>query len=95
MNLEMFVTWIVVGLLTGWLLGLVLKHGGYGRISDAILGLAGSGAASTLASAFGAPSEAGRGAMAVVAFVGAAVASCRARPPSVRVEEAFRHFRLI
>ncbi len=69
----MSVTWIVVGLLTGWLLGLVLKHGGYGRISDAILGLAGSGAASTLASAFGAPSEAGRGAMAVVAFVGAAL----------------------
>jgi hypothetical protein len=29
-NLEMFVTWIVIGLLTGWL----LKHGGYGRISD-------------------------------------------------------------
>ena len=72
MNLELFVTWIVVGLLTGWLLSFVLKHGGYGRISDAILGLAGSGAASTLASAFGA-SEAGRGAMAVVAFVGAAV----------------------
>jgi uncharacterized membrane protein YeaQ/YmgE (transglycosylase-associated protein family) len=33
-NLEMFVTWIVIGLLTGWLLGFVLKHGGYGRISD-------------------------------------------------------------
>jgi uncharacterized membrane protein YeaQ/YmgE (transglycosylase-associated protein family) len=69
----MFVTWIVVGLLTGWLLGFVLKHGGYGRTADAILGLAGSGAASTLASAFGAPSEAGRGAMAIAALVGAAL----------------------
>jgi uncharacterized membrane protein YeaQ/YmgE (transglycosylase-associated protein family) len=45
-NLEMFVTWIVVGLLTGWLLSFVL---------------------------FGAPSEAGRAAMAVAAFVGAAL----------------------
>jgi uncharacterized membrane protein YeaQ/YmgE (transglycosylase-associated protein family) len=69
----MFVTWIVVGLLTGWLLGFALKHGGYGRISDAILGLAGSGVASTVASAFGAPPKAGRGAMAVAAFVGAAL----------------------
>ena len=61
----MFVTWIVVGLLTGWLLSVVLKHGGYGRMSDAILG--------TVAAAFGAPSEAGRGAMAAAAFGGAAL----------------------
>jgi uncharacterized membrane protein YeaQ/YmgE (transglycosylase-associated protein family) len=72
-NLEMLVTWIVVGLLAGWLISFVLTDGGYGRISDAILGLAGSGAASTVASALGAPSEAGRGAMAVAAFVGAAL----------------------
>jgi uncharacterized membrane protein YeaQ/YmgE (transglycosylase-associated protein family) len=69
----MLVTWIVVGLLAGWLISFVLTDGGYGRISDAILGLAGSGAASTVASALGAPSEAGRGAMAVAAFVGAAL----------------------
>ena len=73
MNLEMFVTWIIVGLLTGWLMSFVLTDGGYGRISDAVLGLAGSGAASTVASALGVPSEAGWGAMAVAAFVGAAV----------------------
>jgi uncharacterized membrane protein YeaQ/YmgE (transglycosylase-associated protein family) len=72
-NLEMFVTWIVVGLMTGWLISFVMKDAGYGRIWDAMLGLAGSGAASTVASAFGAPSEAGRGAMAVAAFVGAAL----------------------
>jgi uncharacterized membrane protein YeaQ/YmgE (transglycosylase-associated protein family) len=51
----------------------VLTDGGYGRISDAILGLTGSGAASTVASTLGAPSEAGRGAMAVAAVVGAAL----------------------
>jgi uncharacterized membrane protein YeaQ/YmgE (transglycosylase-associated protein family) len=69
----MFVTWIIVGLLTGWLISFVLTDGGYGRTSDAILGLAGSGVASTVASALGAPSEAGSGAMAVAAFVGAAL----------------------
>jgi uncharacterized membrane protein YeaQ/YmgE (transglycosylase-associated protein family) len=72
-NLEIFVTWIVVGLLTGWAISFVLTNGGHGRISDAILGLAGSGAASMLASALGVPSGAGRGGMAIAAFVGAAL----------------------
>ena len=72
MNLEMFVTWIVVGLLAGWLIS-VLTEGGYGRISDAILGFTGSGAASTVASALGAPSEAGRGGMTVAAVIGASL----------------------
>jgi uncharacterized membrane protein YeaQ/YmgE (transglycosylase-associated protein family) len=73
MNVEMFVTWIVVGLVTGWSISFVMKDGGYGRIGDALLGLAGSGAVSTAASALGAPSEAGGGAMAIAAFVGAVV----------------------
>ncbi len=73
MNLEMFVTWIVVGLLAGWLISFVLTEGGYGRISDAILGFTGSGAASTVASALGAPSEAGRGGMTVAAVIGASL----------------------
>jgi uncharacterized membrane protein YeaQ/YmgE (transglycosylase-associated protein family) len=72
MNFEMFATWIVIGLLTGWLAGFVMKDGGHGRIWDVVLGLAGSGAASSFASAFGAPSEAGGVGMAVVAFIGAA-----------------------
>jgi uncharacterized membrane protein YeaQ/YmgE (transglycosylase-associated protein family) len=72
MTLEMFVTWIVVGLLTGGSFSFVMKNGGYGRILDVILGLAGSGVASTVVSALGVPSEAGRGAMAMAAFVGAA-----------------------
>jgi uncharacterized membrane protein YeaQ/YmgE (transglycosylase-associated protein family) len=68
----MFVTWIVVRTACR----LAARFGAEARrlraISDAILGLAGSGAASTLASAFGAPAQAGRGAMAIAAFVGAA-----------------------
>ena len=30
MNLEMFVTWMIVALLTGGLISFVMKNGGYG-----------------------------------------------------------------
>ena len=77
MNVEMLVTWsvtwIVLGVLTGWLAGFVMKDGGHGRIWDVVLGCAGSGALSLFATAVGAPSDAGRVGMAVVAFVGAAL----------------------
>ena len=72
MTLEAFGTWIVLGLLTGWLAGFVMKDGGHGRISDLLLGLAGSGIVNTFAAGVGALSEAGRVAMAVVSVAGAA-----------------------
>jgi uncharacterized membrane protein YeaQ/YmgE (transglycosylase-associated protein family) len=74
MALEMFATWVGLGLLTGALAGFVMKDGGFGRTWDLVLGLAGSGIVSTFASGVGAPSEAGRVAMAVVSVVGAAFA---------------------
>jgi uncharacterized membrane protein YeaQ/YmgE (transglycosylase-associated protein family) len=74
MNLEMFATWVVVSLLTGWLMSFVMKTGGYGRIWDMVLGLVGSGPVITLALALlGGPSEAARIATPVAAFVGATV----------------------
>ncbi len=36
-----FITWIVVGLVAGWLAGQVMKGGGYGIIVDIILGILG------------------------------------------------------
>ena len=42
MELGMFVSWVVVGLLAGWLAGIVMKDGGYGLIGDLGLGLVGS-----------------------------------------------------
>src|SRR5262247_1291338 len=42
MNLEMFATLVIVGLLTGWLAGYLMKDGGHGRIWDLALGLIGS-----------------------------------------------------
>ncbi len=34
-------TWIIVGLIAGWLTGLVMKGGGYGVVGDIILGIVG------------------------------------------------------
>ena len=42
MEFGMFVSWVVVGLLAGWLAGIVMKGGGYGLIGDLVLGLVGS-----------------------------------------------------
>ena len=38
-----FLTWIVVGLIAGWLAGRVMKGGGYGVLVDIILGILGGG----------------------------------------------------
>jgi uncharacterized membrane protein YeaQ/YmgE (transglycosylase-associated protein family) len=75
MNLEMFVTWVLVGLLTGSLAGFVMKDGGHGLISDLMLGLVGSSAASGIFWNLGITPEPGHfvTAVAVVAFVGAAI----------------------
>jgi len=42
MEFGMFVSWVVVGLLAGWLAGFVMKGGGYGLIGALGLGLVGS-----------------------------------------------------
>ncbi len=34
--------WIVIGLIAGWLAGLVMRGGGYGLIGDLIVGLIGA-----------------------------------------------------
>ena len=36
-----FITWILVGLIAGWLAGQVMKGGGYGVLVDIILGIVG------------------------------------------------------
>ena len=36
-----FLTWMVVGLIAGWLAGQVMKGGGYGILVDIILGILG------------------------------------------------------
>jgi uncharacterized membrane protein YeaQ/YmgE (transglycosylase-associated protein family) len=36
-----FLSWIVVGLIAGWLAGRVLRAGGYGLVGDIIIGILG------------------------------------------------------
>lgn len=73
MTLEMLVMWIVVGLVAGWLAGIVMKGGGYGLIGDIVLGLVGSIVGSWIFRALGVYPRAGMLALILVAFIGAAI----------------------
>jgi uncharacterized membrane protein YeaQ/YmgE (transglycosylase-associated protein family) len=68
--------WIVVGLIAGWLAGLVMKGGGYGVLGDIILGIVGALIGGFLASAlFGVPDPVNGINLTsiIVAFLGAVV----------------------
>ena len=71
MDFGMFVSWVVVGLLAGWLAGFVMKGGGYGLIGDMVLGLVGSVVGGWIFRALGFSASGGWMAMVGVAFVGA------------------------
>jgi uncharacterized membrane protein YeaQ/YmgE (transglycosylase-associated protein family) len=71
MTLELFVMWVLVGLLAGWLAGFVMKGGGYGLIGDIVLGLVGSLLGSWIFRALGVAVGAGLFIAVVVAFIGA------------------------
>lgn len=73
MSFAMFVTWVLVGVLAGVLAGLVMKRGGYGLKADIVLGLVGSIGGCWIFRALGPFPGAGIVAMAVVAFIGAAI----------------------
>jgi uncharacterized membrane protein YeaQ/YmgE (transglycosylase-associated protein family) len=42
MTLEAIIIWIVVGLISGWLAGQVVKGGGFGLVGDIVVGLVGA-----------------------------------------------------
>jgi uncharacterized membrane protein YeaQ/YmgE (transglycosylase-associated protein family) len=68
--------WIIVGLIAGWLAGLVMKGGGYGVLGDIILGIIGAIIGGFLAGAlFGVPNPISgiNVTTLVVAFIGAVV----------------------
>jgi uncharacterized membrane protein YeaQ/YmgE (transglycosylase-associated protein family) len=70
------IAWIVVGLIAGWLAGLVMKGGGYGVVGDIIVGIVGGLIGGFLASVlFGAPNAVNGIDLTsiVTAFVGAVI----------------------
>jgi uncharacterized membrane protein YeaQ/YmgE (transglycosylase-associated protein family) len=67
----MFVMWIIVGLVAGYLAGYVMKEGGYGPIGDLSLGVIGSIAGGWLFFVLGISPDAGLVALIIIAFIGA------------------------
>jgi uncharacterized membrane protein YeaQ/YmgE (transglycosylase-associated protein family) len=68
-----FLTWIVVGLIAGWLAGQVMKGGGYGVVVDIILGLLGGLLGGWIFGQLGIWPGGGMIGSIVVAFVGAVI----------------------
>ena len=68
-----FVTWIVVGLIAGWLAGQVMKGGGYGVLVDIILGILGGFVGGWLFGLLGIWPGGGMIGAIIVAFVGAVI----------------------
>ncbi len=73
MTLVMFAIWVLGGLLAAGLAGFVLKAGGYGLVTDLILGVGGGLVVSWTFWILGVSPQAGMVVVAVVAFVGAAI----------------------
>jgi uncharacterized membrane protein YeaQ/YmgE (transglycosylase-associated protein family) len=73
MEFGMFVSWVVVGLLAGWLAGFAIKGGGYGLIGDMVLGLVGSVVGGSIFRALGVSAGGGLVPTVFVAFVGAVI----------------------
>jgi len=68
-----FLTWIIVGLVAGWLAGQVMKGGGYGVVVDIILGLVGGVVGGWIFGLLGIGSSGGMIGSIIVAFVGAVI----------------------
>lgn len=66
------IAWVLVGLISGWLAGMVMKGGGYGILGDILVGLVGSLVGGFLVSFFD-TGIAGFWGSIFVAFLGACV----------------------
>lgn len=63
--------WVIVGLIAGWLAGVVMKGGGYGIIVDIVLGMLGAIVGGWIFSMLGIGASGGLIGGIVVAFIGA------------------------
>jgi uncharacterized membrane protein YeaQ/YmgE (transglycosylase-associated protein family) len=66
------VSWLVVGLVAGWLAGLTMSGGGYGIVRDVVLGLIGA-LVGGFVSGFFIQGAAGFWGSVLVAFIGACI----------------------
>jgi len=68
-----FISWIVVGLIAGWLAGQVMKGGGYGLVVDIILGILGGFLGGWIFGLLGFSQSGGMIGSIIVAFIGAVI----------------------
>ena len=67
-------SWIVLGLIAGWLAGMVMKGGGYGILGDIVVGIVGALIGGFIASALGLGAVTGLNiGSIVIAFIGAVI----------------------
>ena len=76
------IAWLVVGLIAGWLAGMVMKGGGYGVVGDIVVGIVGAFVGGFVFSLITGGGTAGFWGSIAVAFVGAVIliAIVRAMP---------------
>jgi len=67
------IAWIVVGLVAGWLAGVVMKGGGFGVVGDIVVGLIGALVGGFVFSLITGGGSAGFWGSILVAFVGAVI----------------------
>jgi uncharacterized membrane protein YeaQ/YmgE (transglycosylase-associated protein family) len=67
-----FLSWVIVGLLTGWLTGKLVREGGYGPIVNIVMGVAGAVAGGFVARLASSPNDRGLVYTSLAAILGAA-----------------------
>ena len=68
-----FLSWIIIGLITGWLAGRLVREGGYGPIMNIVMAIAGAVAGGSLIQLAGSPAHRGLAYTSVAAILGAAI----------------------
>ena len=67
------IAWLVVGLVAGWLAGVVMKGGGYGILGDIVVGIVGAFVGGFVFSLITGGGTAGFWGSIAIAFVGAVI----------------------
>jgi uncharacterized membrane protein YeaQ/YmgE (transglycosylase-associated protein family) len=68
-----FLSWIIIGLITGWLTGKLLREGGYGPAVNIVMGIAGAVVGGCVALLAGSPNYLGLVYTIFAAILGAAI----------------------
>jgi uncharacterized membrane protein YeaQ/YmgE (transglycosylase-associated protein family) len=68
-----FLSWIIVGLITGWLTGRLIKEGGYGPIVNMVMGIAGAVGGGSMMRLASPPAYGGLAYTSLAAILGAVI----------------------